>query len=77
MAIQMVKNNRETLYLRSNCRFVEPDEFCDLLVSRHPFLRADESAASARGLLDPNTGLQILVEDERLFPPDRTADASG
>jgi hypothetical protein len=52
---------------RLDCRFVEQDEFCDLLVGFKKLIRSDEAAVSIRGLLDPQTHARFLIEEEKLF----------
>lgn len=47
--------------------FVDPDEFLRLLLSRQVLVRSDPSKGNIRGLLDPITGRQFLIEQERLF----------
>ena len=49
-----------------NCQFVEPSVYIDRLTSRHRLWRADDPVANVFGLLDPETGLKILVQGEKL-----------
>lgn len=58
---------RSRLRTSANCRFVEADEFLSLAISVKSFLRADDETARLRGLIDPLTGEQILIEEEKLF----------
>jgi hypothetical protein len=58
---------RRTLRERSELTFVHREEFCKLLVSFRRVVRADEPAASLRGLLDLDTGKRYLIEQENLF----------
>lgn len=53
----------------SNCRFVERDEFCSLLIGFRELVRADQSDEGIQGLLDLNSGMHYLIEEEKLFPP--------
>ena len=61
------KELRAVLRKRPDCRFVEPAEFCRLLVSNRSLVRSDDSRAELRGLLDPATGEWFLTEEEKLF----------
>jgi hypothetical protein len=56
---------------RRSCKFVEADEFCDLLLSTRKLWRLDEDAAGICGLLDPATGETFLIEDEKLIEHQR------
>lgn len=47
--------------------YVDPAEFLDQMTSRRRLLRCDENGATIRGLLDPETGQRILIEENRLF----------
>ena len=58
---------RLQLHDRSECQFVERDEYVQHAVSARRLLRADEPAARVRGLLDPTTGLRLLIEEEKLI----------
>ena len=48
-------------------RFVERSEYCELAVSRKRLLRCDHLASGIRGILDLETGMLFLIEEERLF----------
>ncbi|MBX3439059.1 MAG: hypothetical protein KF861_16335 [Planctomycetaceae bacterium] len=61
------QERRHQLLIQDNCQFVEPREFLSYATSRHHLLRADERDAGIHGLLDPETGMRFLVEEERLF----------
>ena len=63
---------RRVLRRRQDCKFVGPHEFCSLLVSTRKLLRADQTDAGLRGLLDEEAGVRILIEEERLFSNDST-----
>jgi hypothetical protein len=52
---------------RSGATFVQRDEFCRLLLSCKRMVRADEPADQLRGLLDIETGMRFLIEQEKLF----------
>jgi hypothetical protein len=60
---------RETLDLP----FLEREEFLALLVSRRKLVRADDSDASVRGLLDSATGKRFLIQEGELFPAEEVA----
>ncbi|MFO0870699.1 MAG: hypothetical protein U0935_17355 [Pirellulales bacterium] len=47
-------------------RFVDPEEFCRLVVSTRPLQRCDDPRSGLRGLSDVATGEQFFVEDLRL-----------
>lgn len=51
---------------RSDCRFVESEEFCRLLVGKGRLVRADDSSLDVRGLLDLETGVRYLIETRKL-----------
>ena len=61
---------RDELREHQFCRFVDPEEYRQLLVSSRQLLRADEPGARLRGLVDPSTGTRFMTEEERLFPPE-------
>ena len=48
-------------------RIVEPSEYCELAVSRKRLQRCDHLASGICGLLDLDTGMLSLIEEERLF----------
>ena len=52
---------------RSDCRFVERDEFMRLLVSPKHLIRADERQNGIRGLLDLQSNCRFLIDEEELF----------
>jgi len=47
-------------------RFVDSTEFCSLLLGFKRLVRADEAALGMRGLLDLDTGVHYLIEQENL-----------
>ena len=59
---------------RTDCLFVERDEFCRLMIGSRRLVRADESAVELRGLLDLETGTHFLIEQYKLEY--RTGDAT-
>ena len=69
MILTAIQRQRIALHSATNCRFVDPEEFRDLLVSRRKLIRADEPDANMHGLMDPSSEVRFLVEAERLFPP--------
>ncbi len=48
-------------------RFVDRDEYCQLLVSRKHLSRCDDPFARTCGLLDSETGVRFVIEEDRLF----------
>ena len=68
MGISTVRRRREALYSQTDCEFVEPRTFCELLTSRRNLERANDSSSNTFGLLDRETGVRFLIEVERLFP---------
>jgi hypothetical protein len=57
---------RSRLNERLDCRFVESEEFCRLLVGKGHLVRADEASRDLRGLLDLETGVRYLIETRKL-----------
>lgn len=47
-------------------RFIDAERFCELLVSTRHLIRADDSAAGLRGLLEPTTGIRFMIEEQHL-----------
>lgn len=64
-----IQEQRRQLSERAGCRFVESDEFCQLLLGFRKLVRADETALKIRGLLDVETGVRFFIEQEKLLPP--------
>ena len=48
-------------------RFVEPTEFCNLMVSHRRMVRDDRREARVRGLRDLDTGEVFLTDERRLL----------
>ena len=48
-------------------RIVQRSEYCKLAVSRKRLQRCDQLAPGIRGLLDLETAMLFLIEEERLF----------
>ncbi len=48
-------------------RFVEADVYCRLVTSRRCLVRMDDHARGLRGVFDPNTCVQYVVEERKLF----------
>lgn len=46
--------------------FLSSRQFVSLAISRRKLLRSDESGATVRGLLDPETGKRYLIEAKEL-----------
>lgn len=64
-----IHEQRRLLRERAGCRFVESEEFCNLLLGFKKLIRADEMDIKIRGLLDVETGTRFLIEQEKLLPP--------
>ena len=47
-------------------QFIDPEEFCRLVVSMRSLTRCDDPEAGLRGLEDGETGERYFVEDLRL-----------
>ena len=62
-----LREQKRKLRKRSVGTFVARNVFCDLLLSRKKLLRSDEPHKGLRGLLEPETGRQFLIEEEILF----------
>jgi hypothetical protein len=58
---------REALKSEADCRFVDTETYLRLALSNRHLVRADESAASLRGLRDPATGIRYLTAEEDLL----------
>ena len=65
--MRTLNDRLNTLRDPADYRFVEPSEYCELLVSTRRLQRCDDLASGIRGLLDLETGMRFLIEDERLF----------
>ena len=50
-----------------NVRFVDRQQFCDMLVSSRQFIRCDLPAERIRGIYDAETGTRFLIEERLLF----------
>ena len=50
-----------------NVRFVDRQQFCDMLVSSRQFIRCDLPAERIRGIYDAETGIRFLIEERLLF----------
>ena len=64
---ETVQLRGRALQKRSDTTFVQRDEFCRLLLSCKRLVRADEPADQIRGLLDVDTGMRFLIQQEQLF----------
>jgi len=62
-----LNDHLRTLRDPADYRFVEGSEYCELLVSTKRLQRCDHLASGIRGLLDLDTGMRFLIEEERLF----------
>ena len=68
-----VSEYRRQIASQPACRFVDRDEYYDLIMSRRKLDRADDYSARLRGLLDRISGERYLIEDEKLFAADAVA----
>jgi hypothetical protein len=60
---------RRILRSRPKHRFLEREAYCELLISpRRRLERSDDERANVRGLVDHDTGMRYLIEEERLMP---------
>ena len=65
-----LQERRRLLRDKAECRIVDSDEFCKLMLGFRKLVRADDSALQMRGLLDVETGIRFLIEQEKLTPPE-------
>ena len=64
----MALNDHErTVRDPADYRFVERSEYCELLVSTKRLRRCDDLESGIRGLLDLDTGMRFVIEEQRLF----------
>ena len=63
----MLSSSRHTMQDRLDCQFVGPREYCRMLVSSKQLERCDEQMLGIRGVLDLQTGVRFLIEEEELF----------
>ena len=61
-------SRRKALRDQLDLKFVERQEFCNLLVGYRNLVRCDDEAADVQGLLDVDSGTRFLIEREKLFP---------
>jgi len=57
---------RSSPQIRGSAKSVDPDEFCELLVSRRTLLRLPRASGGLRALFDPATGTTFIIHDETL-----------
>ena len=50
-----------------NVRFVDRQQFCDMLVSSRQLTRCDLPAERIRGIYDAESGIRFLIEERLLF----------
>ena len=50
-----------------NVRFVDRQQFCEMLVSSRQLTRCDLPAERIRGIYDAKTGIRFLIEERLLF----------
>jgi hypothetical protein len=62
-----IAERRRVLRDSSAVTFVQRDEYFRLLTSQRKAVRADDSGACLRGVLDLDTGELFLIEQEQLF----------
>jgi hypothetical protein len=61
-----MEERRQSLRLQADSRFVDCEEFRELLTSRRKLVRADDRSAGVRGLFEPATGERFFIEENRL-----------
>jgi hypothetical protein len=76
------KRLRQGLQDQDNIRFVNKQEFRQLLVSFRRLVRSNVADARLHGLQDPASGMRYVIEEEELFSPDHVSvyadpDAAG
>ncbi len=60
------KPRRHMLSTESNCRYVDRDEFCRLLLGFSQMDRVDDPESGLRGLRDTATGMLYVIEHDKL-----------
>ena len=63
---ESLQERRRALREQPGLTFVHRDEFCELLLSFKRMIRSDEPDVNVRGLLDVESGIRYLIEQERL-----------
>jgi len=66
MPLQTVEMDRRRMRNHTDCRYVQPQEFYSLLLSRRRLERADDPEALLRGVKDPATGTRFFIEAAKL-----------
>lgn len=61
-----VCEEREEYVRPTDCEHVEPEEFLRRATSRARLERTIDNAAGFTGLVDPETGTQVVVESHKL-----------
>ena len=69
MPTDSILEKRRSLHECPDCRFVDSQEFCELLVGFKRLVRSDEKELQLRGLLDLDTGVRYLIDQNHLNPP--------
>ena len=57
---------RAAYQVRADCKFVDLQEFSDLLVSRRPMCRFQDGSAGLVGVRDVESGELFVIEEDRL-----------
>ena len=60
------RERRREMQTQTDTRFVETDEFLDLLLSWRKLTRWDDAVGNVRGLVDRQSGMRFLIEQEKL-----------
>ena len=60
------RERRREMQTQIDTRFVETDEFLDLLLSWRKLTRWDDAVGNVRGLVDRQSGMRFLIEQEKL-----------
>ena len=68
MQANAIHARRSMLRDSVECKFVDSDEFCELLLGFRRLVRADETSVDLLGLLDLDTGTRFFIEQEKLAP---------
>ena len=67
---------REGLHQRENIQFVDRTEFSNLLISFRHLVRSNVAQARVHGLRDISSGIHYVIEEEKLFGPERNIPAA-
>ena len=67
MLTETIDSRRLAMRDDAKFTFVQREEYCRLLLSTRRMVRSDEPSLHARGLLDTETGMRFLIEQDQLF----------